>query len=70
MSGSASASVIERWRFLRALLLDQLDRLQDGSLTIHTAGENVSDGAAVNVRREIEAFDKLLEETISTSSVG
>lgn len=64
---TASERLVERWTYLRELLLEQLGDLQDGRVTVHTAGENVSGAAAVRLRREIEAFDDLLSNEARSS---
>ena len=56
------AKIVERWTYLRDFLLEKLGDLQGGSLTVHTAGEDVSGAAATRLRREIERFDELLAE--------
>ena len=62
------AKIIERWTYLRGLLLEQLADLQGGSLTVHTAGENVSGSSETRPRSEIEKFDELSAEGGEASS--
>lgn len=55
------ADLLTRWRYLRQLLRDQLAHIESGSLTMHAAGADVSEHSIQRLRREIEAFDGLIE---------
>jgi hypothetical protein len=50
----------ERWRYLRDLLIAQLDRFERGTMQMHSDGENVSPGAIVMIKRHIKEFDELI----------
>lgn len=54
------AEIRERWRYLRDLLISQLDRFESGDMQMHSAGENVSAGAMVMIKRHIKEFDELI----------
>jgi hypothetical protein len=52
--------VRERWRYLRDLLLEQLDRFEAGVMQMHAAGEDVSAGAILLLKKNILDFDTLI----------
>ncbi len=54
------AEIRERWRYLRDLLIDQLDRFETGAMQMHSDDENVSAGAIVMIKRHIKEFDELI----------
>ena len=54
------AEIRERWRYLRDLLMGQLDRFENGAMQMHSGGENVSAGAIVMIKRHIKEFDELI----------
>ena len=54
------AEIVTRWRYLRALLIEQLAKFESGELKIHSGAENVSEGAIEHLKREIEDFDGLI----------
>ncbi len=54
------AEIVTRWRYLRALLIEQLAKFESGDLKIHAGAEDVSDGAIERLKREIEDFDGLI----------
>ncbi|MBC6982861.1 hypothetical protein [Caulobacter sp. 17J80-11] len=57
------AEIRERWRYLRDLLITQLDRFEAGSMQMHSDGENVSAGAIVMLKRHIKEFDQLIAQS-------
>lgn len=54
------AEIVIRWRYLRALLIEQLSKFESGELTIHSGAQNVSEDAIERLKREIEDFDGLI----------
>jgi hypothetical protein len=54
--------VVERWRYLRGLLILQLDDFQEGSLQMHSNDINISSDAIDKLKRSIAEFDALLVE--------
>ena len=54
------AEIRERWRYLRDLLIEQLDRFESGAMQMHSDNENVSAGAIVMIKRHIKQFDELI----------
>ncbi len=50
----------ERWRYLRDLLIEQLERFEAGSLKIHSNDVDVSHGAIVKLKSHIKDFDELI----------
>lgn len=54
----------ERWTYLRDLLIDQLERFESGAMQMHTAGEDVSAGTIVMLKRHIREFDELIAHSL------
>ena len=54
------AEIRDRWRYLRELLLTQLERFESGDMQMHSGDENVSPGAIVMIKRHIKEFDELI----------
>jgi hypothetical protein len=54
------AEIRDRWRYLRDLLLAQLERFESGTMQMHSGDENVSPGAVVMIKRQIKEFDELI----------
>jgi len=54
------AEVIQRWRDLRTLLIEQLDMFETGALTLRSNGVNISQSAIADLRRSILEFDALI----------
>ncbi len=54
------AEIRHRWRYLRDLLLEQLDRFESGALQLHSNDENVSAGAIAKLKQNILDFDTLI----------
>jgi hypothetical protein len=50
----------ERWRHLRDILIEQLERFESGAMQMHSDNENVSAGAIVMIKRHIKEFDELI----------
>lgn len=55
-----SDSLIERWRYLRDLLVAQLDRFEQGMLSLRANEIDVSADAIASVKQQIKAFDDLI----------
>jgi len=63
VSGDAQGSseqIAERWRFLRSMLIQQLDRFENGGLTLHADQVDVSKAAIADLKRNILEFDALI----------
>ena len=54
------AEIRERWRYLRDLLIDQLERFETGVLQLHAQDLDVSAGAIAMLKRNIQDFDELI----------
>jgi hypothetical protein len=54
------AEIAERWRYLRDLLITQLDRFESGALKLHSSDLDVSAAAITKLKQNIEDFDKLI----------
>lgn len=52
--------IVQRWRDLRTMLIQQLDMFERGALTLRSNGLDVSAEAIADLRREILAFDALI----------
>lgn len=54
------AEVVQRWRDLRTMLIQQLDMFETGALILHSNGVNISADAMADLRRSILEFDALI----------
>jgi hypothetical protein len=54
------AEVRERWRYLRDLLIDQLERFETGVLQLHAHDLNISAGAISMLKKNIRDFDEMI----------
>ena len=59
------ADIRERWRYLRDLMISQLDRFESGSMQMLSDEENVSAGAIVMLKRHIKEFDELIAHSLA-----
>lgn len=57
------SEVVQRWRYLRDLLIDQLARFESGAMTMHSGDENVSPGAITKLKQNILDFDTLIHRS-------
>jgi len=55
-----NAEIVQRWRYLRDLLIDQLARFEDGAMKMHSGGVDVSSGAIAKLKQNILDFDTLI----------
>ena len=62
--------IIERWRYLRGLLISQLDSFQAGSLQMHSNDVDISPAAIEKLKRSIAEFDALIAEDDAPSREG
>ena len=54
------SQVLQRWRDLRAMLIDQLDMFEKGSLVLRSNGVDLSAPVMADLRRSIVEFDTLI----------
>ena len=54
------AEVVQRWRDLRTMLIQQLDMFESGALILRSNGVNTSAEAIADLRRSILEFDALI----------
>jgi hypothetical protein len=54
------AEVRDRWRYLRDLLIDQLERFETGAMHLHSAGVDISPEAIATLKKNIHDFDTLI----------
>lgn len=54
------AQVVQRWRDLRTMLIQQLDMFESGALILRSNGVNTSEEAIADLRRSILEFDALI----------
>ena len=66
----ADPVVVQRWRQLRQMLIQQLEMFDQGSLSLKSAGIDVSRDAIRNLEREILAFDVLISDDEAKESVS
>ena len=54
------AKVVQRWRDLRTMLIQQLDMFESGAIVLRSNGVNISADAMADLRRSILEFDALI----------
>lgn len=54
------AEVLQRWRDLRTMLIQQLDMFETGALILRSNGVDISAHAIADLRRSILEFDALI----------
>lgn len=54
------SDLVRRWRYLRGLLIEQLELFDNGGLTMRSGGVDVSADAMAKLRRSIAEFDALI----------
>ena len=59
------AEVIQRWRDLRTMLINQLDMFETGALTLRSNGVNKSAEAITDLKRSILEFDALIAKGVA-----
>lgn len=64
------AEIAERWRYLRALLIEQLSKFESGAFQIHSGAQDVSAAAIERLKREIEDFDGLIRVSERRNAPG
>lgn len=52
--------LVQRWRDLRTMLIQQLDMFESGALILRSNGVNISADAMADLRRSILEFDSLI----------
>lgn len=52
--------IVQRWRDLRTMLIQQLEMFETGALTLRSNGISISDEAITDLRRSILEFDALI----------
>lgn len=52
--------IVQRWRDLREMLIQQLEMFESGALTLRSNDVNVSLGAIADLKRSILEFDALI----------
>jgi len=60
------AKILERWRYLRGLLIEQLEAFATGGLRVHSNEINVSAAAIAKLERSIAEFDALIAEAAAS----
>lgn len=66
----ADPVVVQRWRQLRQILILQLEMFDQGSLSLKSAGVDVSADAIRNLEREICDFDALISDDEAQEAAG
>lgn len=57
------AEVVQRWRYLRDLLIGQLGRFESGAMKMHSDDVDVSSGAIATLKQKILDFDTLIHRS-------
>ena len=55
--------VVHRWRYLRDLLIDQLERFESGAMKMHADNVDVSAKAIAKLKQNIDDFDTLIHRS-------
>ena len=55
--------VVQRWRYLRDLLIEQLSRFESGAMKMHSDNVDVSAGAINKLKQNIIDFDTLIHRS-------
>ena len=66
----ADPVIVERWRQLRQMLILQLEMFDQGSLSLKSAGVDVSADAIKNLEREIFDFNSLISDDEAKEAAG
>jgi hypothetical protein len=56
------AEIVQRWRDLRSMLIQQLEMFEAGALILHSNGLNISAEAIADLKRSILEFDALISQ--------
>lgn len=54
--------MVQRWREIREMLIQQLDAFEKGALTLRANNVNVSAAAIADLKRSIFEFDALISQ--------
>jgi hypothetical protein len=54
--------IVQRWRDLRDMLIQQLEMFESGALTLRSNGVDISPAAIADLRRSILEFDGLISK--------
>lgn len=54
--------VVQRWRDLRGMLIQQLDMFETGAMTLRSNGVDIAPAAIGDLKRNILEFDALISE--------
>lgn len=58
--------IVQRWRELRVMLIQQLEMFESGALILRSNNVNVSSAAIADLKRSILEFDALIAGGIQT----
>ena len=59
----AHSEVVKRWRYLRDLLIDQLERFESGAMKMHSDDVDVSSRVITKLKQNILDFDTLIHRS-------
>ena len=59
----AHSEVVKRWRYLRDLLIDQLERFESGAMKMHSDNVDVSSRVITKLKQNILDFDTLIHRS-------
>ena len=57
------SEVVQRWRYLRDLLIEQLGRFESGEMKMHSDNVDVSAHAITKLKQNILDFDTLIHRS-------
>lgn len=60
MGAETDPRVVERWRYLRDMLVSQLAMFEAGTLTLRANNIDIAPAAIADLRDSIQAFDAMI----------
>jgi hypothetical protein len=67
-TSQSRAQIIQRWRDLREMLIQQLDMFESGGLTLRSNNADVSSSAIKDLKKNILEFDAMISEEAEPSA--
>lgn len=65
LASLSQEQIVQRWRDLREMLIQQLDRFENGGLTLHSDSADISPSAIAGLKERILEFDGLISKDAS-----
>jgi hypothetical protein len=61
------AEILQRWRYLREMLLQQLSMFETGALSLRSSDRDVAPLRIDELKRQISEFDRLIADAVRKS---